>query len=448
VTRRWLAALLLGAAVIPLAHAQEGPTERVRVDYVLIDVIALDKKNRPITDLTREDFTVTENRQKIDLRSFETLDLRVRVPGADAAPATVAVEGVPGAVTGEADGVSRYLLALDVEFARPAERGRAFRQVREFLDGTAARPDVAYLLYSFAGGTLSQGFEHSPERLKAALSEHEKRYGASRSGTRASADKSYGGVGGADDLPELEERFDDCRTHFMDGSMGVQDPARYQQCVLDDLRLFLELQLTRAQRALAELESLAGRFPGRDRLNTIFLVSPGFSLRPGTAAIELAELYLDTRRLESEDDDIAAFRGSGTLLPAAPSVEEEFQRVVDLCLRNRVVFHTFDVLNYSREGSRQIDGRFGGTRRPGAVAIHRRYGDELNRGLDELAGRSGGVFYSGPNLERMSTLMDVGRFVYTLGYNSPPEGKPFRRVKIKCKRKGVRLLHRPGYFPS
>jgi VWFA-related protein len=434
--------LLVGALAVVSATAQvTGPTERVRVDYVLIDVIALDGKNRSVTDLAREDFVLTENGKKVDLRSFELLDLRSGA--APPAPQTAAAEAAALPPPGDE---SRYLLALDVEFAGTAERRRAFAQLRTFLEGIEPRRDVSYMLYSFDSGTLSE-FERDPAEVARMLGKHERRYTEQRTRTTTRAQATTAGAGGSEDLPELEERFDNCYHHFMDPALGRGDPARYQACVLDELTRFLDLQYVRASRALQELASLADRFPGRERLNTIFLVSPGFSLRPGTAAIELAELYLNPSRLDSDRDEIAAFRDSGSLLPAAPSVEQEFQQVVDRCLRNRVVFHTFDVLNFNREAARRTNGAQP-FRRPAALAIHRRYGEELNRGLDELAERSGGVFYSGPNLERMGTLMEVGRVVYTLGYKSPPEGKPFRKIKIKCKRKGVRLLYRPGYYPG
>ena len=44
-------------------------------------------------------------------------------------------------------------------------------------------------------------------------------------------------------------------------------------------------------------------------------------------------------------------------------------------------------------------------------------------------------------------MIEGNRFVYVLGYRSPPgkEGA-FRKIKVKCLRKGVTLRHRSGYL--
>ena len=68
--------------------------------------------------------------------------------------------------------------------------------------------------------------------------------------------------------------------------------------------------------------------------------------------------------------------------------EDEFRRVVHACVQNRVVFHTFDVYNFTIEMRRQAGVGFthGNSQ---VVSAYREHGRELNAGLRDLADESG-----------------------------------------------------------
>ena len=66
-TKRYFVA---GAALFTALLSGQTPTIRTNVDQVVLDLVVRDKKGKPITDLKREELTVTENGAKQTLLSF------------------------------------------------------------------------------------------------------------------------------------------------------------------------------------------------------------------------------------------------------------------------------------------------------------------------------------------------------------------------------------------
>ena len=140
------------AAVKPLQY-------EVSVVLKLIHVQVTDKKGNPVGDLTREDFTVTDNGTPVTLTEFEkhALSAEAAASGADLPkdPEGRAAAGAPAAP--EVRPVSRkYFLFFD--FAYNNVRGilKARTAALHFLD-TVVRPEdeVAVLTYSAVGGGLA-----------------------------------------------------------------------------------------------------------------------------------------------------------------------------------------------------------------------------------------------------------------------------------------------------
>ena len=86
---RWVAiALVLALSLVPLAsgavnHLQapkQEPSVRLRTDEVVVDAVVMDKKNRPVMNLTADDFDLFEDGVKQRIVS------RPDGPDADRAP--------------------------------------------------------------------------------------------------------------------------------------------------------------------------------------------------------------------------------------------------------------------------------------------------------------------------------------------------------------------------
>ena len=84
------ALLALMATTSPAAMQQDQqpptvPTFRGMIDAVRVDVIVTDEGGRPITDLTRDDFALTEDGKPQAVESFEAVRIDVQPRAADAA---------------------------------------------------------------------------------------------------------------------------------------------------------------------------------------------------------------------------------------------------------------------------------------------------------------------------------------------------------------------------
>ncbi len=118
--------------------------------------------------------------------------------------------------------------------------------------------------------------------------------------------------------------------------------------------------------------------------------------------------------------------------------------VVQACARSRVVFHGFDIFNADTALNRKADVSQSGVPSGAILSSYDSYQRELQRGMQDLARDTGGVFQV--YLDKMRPVMEGDRFIYVLGYTRPPGADgSFHKLKVKCKRSGVRLRHRRGY---
>lgn len=408
--------MLLLELLFPLLLAQAestAPEERVRVDYVLVEVVARDGRDRLVTDLTLADFTLRDNGKKIALESLDILDLR----GGDAPPppAALADPDLPR-LRG-----SRVILAVDFEFADHRGVNETFRQLKEYLEATTQHADLSYFLYSLEGGALMDGFDSDPSVAVEALRAYRQRYDERRQGLRRDDRIS--------DIQELETHFRMCPG----GGPGHSD------CILSALRSFLEFQNARTETVMRELEALSGRFPDNESYHSIVFISPGFSLHPGSAGVQLAAHYMGL----AGGTDLSTRVSGG--LPGTLSFEKRMDEVVQVCDSNRVVFHGFDIFNADTALNRRVDASQSGAVGGAVLSAYDSHQREMQRGMEVLARDTGGVFQV--YLDKMRPVMEGDRFLYVLGYTRPAGADgSLRKLKVKCKRSGVRLRHRRGYI--
>jgi len=438
--------LLLAGALLFQDPGEITVNERFRVEFVRLDVLARDRKGNPIFDLTPEDFVVRENGKKVALSFFEALDLRPPTDDGEPLP-----ELTPGGITINR-GVQQFILAIDLESAQVLESRKTFEQLNRFIKSLDSEQDNLINIYSMERGSITDGFSRDLEAVKLALKNLEdrhfeglKRERDPRRGDLLLSDHDPGyqprqarGMGtlstqDPNNFFELERAFKNCADLY-----GSFDGPGLSRCISDTLEMFMEEQRIRTQRVLGELELLAYKFEEEEGLKSILLISPGFALHSVNSAHELAQLYLGRG-----DRGAASFPGTyGRLY-----MEEDFQKVVHACIKNRIIFHTFDIYNGNIESQRALGVEFQGASR-NVSSIYRGFESDITMGLRELADESGGSFTQTPTLgPAMKKTIEKNNFFYVLGYESP-DGKPgkFRKIKIKSKRRGVKFQYRKGYF--
>ena len=160
--------VLPGAA----AQAQDTPEFRAGTAVVLLDVIARDKKGRPIRDLKPEELQVFENDQRCEVQSFrlvEDMAGRAAAPTADTTGAPSQAE--PGAARPEGERgplnlVTMVFEGLDIEANRVASKA-----ARDFIErGIDERTQVAVFMLG-RGLFALQPYTNDKQLLIAAIDE-------------------------------------------------------------------------------------------------------------------------------------------------------------------------------------------------------------------------------------------------------------------------------------
>jgi len=419
--------------------------EQFRVQFVTLDVAAR-QKGKIVTDLTQADFEVKENGKAVDITYFDVLDYRTlgELSPAEVEAMTAAASDAPI----PEKPMQQIILALDFESVPLDDVVKSFHMLNVFLASLDPAFRYSINLYTMDRGSLTKGFVEDPKLVIEALASYQDRYARYRNRTSNwDADMPLGGDSGgggrfrsrsnagsnllndANDLGDLEEALRQC------SRMGGTQTCR---CIGDTIQDFLEEQGLRTDRVIGELEILTYKFKENNDLKTMLFLSPGFALNRMYSVTRLAEMYSNGEC------------GRGSLLGGNLFIQGDFNRVIHACLKNRVIFHTFDVYNTDADHRRLMSAEHSGLASDAMTRVYRDYSYEVAEGLRDLAEQSGGTFTQAHTLKgTMNNVLEDNRYFYVLGYTSP-EGKSgkFRKIKLKVKRKGVDLQYRKGYYGS
>ena len=422
--------------------------ERIKVSYVSLDVIAFNKKSGPVTDLKPEDFIVKENGETVKITHFEILDFR------DANPNSTLAVDIESLEQSLARPMQQVIFVLDLESTLGTQPFAAFEQVEQTLRAMAEKGGFKVAVYSMERGMVTDGFVTNMNHAIESLNDLKNRRfegdpreegGLLTGGTPSRFKLNGGPVGsvsqlktGAPDLSELEQGFRDCLGH-------INLPEKVQ-CINSTYLDFMDNQSIRSERLIGELESLTYAFENNNDLKIMMFVSPGFGLGYLESAQKLARIYK-----QKAQGSNAIERNSLEDMASPQShlrIDGDFNRVMHACIKNRVIFNTFDLFHGAYSVKRRSSVETSGISSQALIDAFSDYQRDMDHGLIELAEKSGGRFHLAASLKDTALeTLDQNRFFYVLGYNSPPgkSGK-YRNIKIKVQRKKTELLYRTGYF--
>ena len=183
-----LALLLLAAPVllldVPLPAQEEGDEgwqalesfgETVSVELVNVEVWVVDRQGNPVTGLTKEDFELFEDGERVEVTHFAAFEPTGAPAGADGrveAGAPIRVEVEEGSSQWEAvTEDSRLHLAVFVDNwnLAPEDRTRVFEDLREFLDTRLQPEDRVMVAVHDKALQVVQEFTGDPEALAESL---------------------------------------------------------------------------------------------------------------------------------------------------------------------------------------------------------------------------------------------------------------------------------------
>jgi len=410
---------------------------------ILVDVIASNHKGEPVRDLKPQDFALTEDGKKQDVRVFE-----FQSPDSNPEPPA---QDQPKMAAGEFTNAPRRkvtralnVLLLDSLNSNGSDQNYAKDQMLRFLEKLPTdQPVAVYLLGSKL--RLLLDFTTDPALLKKAVQ-------SLKSETTVLADKPAGEGQPIEQYPSgiLLENLSSFPQMLAQVRQFQEDNAAMQT----DFRLHMSLA---ALQALAR--TLAG-YPGRKNLiwfseSFPLAVLPTTYPVPGQAGVASlpGNIGLDTSNYQR---DVA--RTASILTDAQVAIYP-----VDV--RALIGNQFYSSLRNTSDNNGDYLGRVTTGRSVTAtnkVEARGQLNDELNitsneldashASMNELADRTGGKSYYNRNEINLAVqkAIDDGSTYYTLGYypaNKDWNGK-FRRISVKTEVSGVKLRYRTGYFAT
>lgn len=421
----------------PLAAAQTGQLAQkplqyeVSVTLKLIQVYVTDKTGKPVRDLTRKEFIVTDNGRPVTISAFEKHDL---AEAPTAAPEKPEPEPVAVAAPVQAPALSRkFILLFDFAFNTMSGIKSSMDAAKHFLDKEVRPEDeLAFVSYSMMKGLKIHEFlttDHA--KVKSAL-----------------AKISTKDVAGRAD--EVEQQY----------WLQVENPAlaggvfapRLGASGMDFMRLDSMKQAGNYFRTLTRLAQALRLVPGQ---KSVLFFSNGIpssmvnaSRGVGTSGIigGGSTGSLDGSRGTQGARGSTFQVGNYEMRPLQEALFKEFSA-------SNCSIYAFDTRESSKipalfELDQMNTEAQGGT----LGADGKVFRDDMTTGMDSLKSLSkqtAGKYYSNILLheKNLAEVSSVTATYYVLGYSIPAvtDGK-FHEVKIEVAREGCQVRTQPGYY--
>lgn len=177
-SRRWLATLLvaIALAVAPRAQQQQPAPEppvdlppvtfHTEVTSIEVDVFVTDRDDRPVTDLTIDDFELFEDNVRQTIQSFSSVNLPVE---RRERPLYASRPVQPDVRTNVGEDGRIYLILLDDVHLHPQYVPRMRLMLQQFIERDFGSNDVAAVLRVRGGSGDSQDFTSNPDLLLRAI---------------------------------------------------------------------------------------------------------------------------------------------------------------------------------------------------------------------------------------------------------------------------------------
>ncbi|HLW52581.1 MAG TPA: VWA domain-containing protein [Candidatus Angelobacter sp.] len=408
------------------------PTLKVSTRLVVFDVVVLDHKGLPVTDLKAEDFTVTEEGAPQSVRVFTFQQPGQAIPSPEAPKSTPNMfSNIPGFKSDKALSV----LLLDGLNTDLTKQKYVRQEMLKYLEKLPAGQPVA--VYALGAKLrLLQDFTTDPSLLKRAVAE-----------SKGQASHLLDSPSGSPSAPYLDAAIASSLAEMGLGNVVAQIQA-FQQ---ENAAFQTDQRVAMTVAALKSLARALSGYPGRKNL---IWVSSAF---PSAIFTNLDALSSNAPRSASG--------------PVLSNYEDEMERIGNALSNARVAVYPIDagaLVNfdmYSSLSNTDSNGNYIGRTATGMVAGTREeqrgaIGTELDRTSDAQLGihstmntvaeeTGGKAFYNRNDLaSSIRDGMNDGSTYYTLGYypeNKDWNGK-FRRVSVKVGRPGLKLRYRAGYF--
>jgi VWFA-related protein len=420
-------------AAAPQTPAQPQPESqgtatvlKVKTRLVIVDVIALDHKGVPVTDLESKDFTLTEEGKQQTIRSF-SFQQPSQAPGQPATlvPITLSANRITNMPRFKTSSALNVLLIDGINVSNTNQKYAREEMLKFLAKLPAGQPLAVYAM----GPKLRmlQDFTVDPSLLKDAV----KKAKDNALGVRSESSNA------ADLPPGLVQQMPDGM---------VQQVLRFgQEQSINQMDERVRLTLEQLG-ALAR--NLAG-YPGRKNLIWLSEAFPDYIVPEhtdiGKATTIATEQQGVIHTYQTQIDHTADLLSNAQVAVYPVDAGTLANRDAYTSLRNDDGNGNY-LGNSARGGTRQ--GR--GSAQASEISRASEAVIASHATMSSVADQTGGkAFYNTNNLDKaIRESMDDGSTYYTLGYY--PEYKDwdgrFRKIAVKINRPGIKLHYRQGFF--
>ncbi len=149
------ALVLIVVAVLgpPLAmHAASDDAPAERTSFVELDVVALDKRDRPVSGLQQADFTITEDGRRVDITSFKAVDAAGISGNDDRRVVSLLLDD--NSVALNATTLMRNIAELYLSLSRPMDSVSVVRLTHAEDEAAGSLPDALDRIDAYHTGSL------------------------------------------------------------------------------------------------------------------------------------------------------------------------------------------------------------------------------------------------------------------------------------------------------
>lgn len=444
-SRRLSLAALAAASLAWGAGAGEGPSggygsflDTVEVEVVNVDVVAVDREGRPVTDLVRDDFELLVDDRAVPIDYFS--------PPSPASAGEAQTAPVPGSEpTAEPQGAApaageaaapappmTVVVYVDQTALRPGPREEALRAVGRFVDASLP-PDAKVLVAAFGDQLqIVNGFTADRATLHGSLTRLQK----------APPTALVERLEEATLRREIDSTTVDGQGRSGEISVGRvgpgDDPRIAAQRISGSVDILAARQAARQRLAFRSLSDLLGTLEGLEGRKALLLVSGGMGVRPGA---RLGELWQE--RFGSLDG-VSGPTGGGTFDPESMALRESFAGMLRAAQAARVMVYTVD----AGDVSSLPDAEFGGSPDTANSLAGQNADLAASGNLRVLSAATGGrALRAAPGLaDELAVVVGDLTHAYSLGFTSGPEmGEGAHRVVVRVRRPGVTARAREGF---
>ena len=377
-----------------------GPTFKVQVDYVEVDVLVTDARGNYVRDLTRDDFQIFEDGKPQPVTNFALID----IPIERAERPLFAKQAVePDVRSNERPFDGRvYVMILDEAHTIPSNTNLVRRAAQKFIDEKLGSNDLMAVVFArgVVGGGGSYGQEFTSNKRLLGLAVQKFTGSAPRAATlnklqdyiNTSAQRSQGGGGPPQDMDRQEREFN-------------------------------------ARAMLEEMTAVSDWFASvRGRKKTILLFSEGISY---------------------DIHDVFANGGNN----AASMITSRMQDFVRSATKSNVSLYAIDPRGLMALSDGNIELTSVGAGDPNAAGLNERGLQEENRlareSLQTFAEETGGFAVVNTNgfANAYDRIVQENSSYYVLAYYPPNpkrDGK-FHKIEVRVTRPGLTVRSRRGY---